>query len=114
MEAVEEAVFENDPKKVFEKVSVHDIRNKMSQAFNPPPELSYAQRYGEQGRPNSRNHLAVFESFDCQALIFSYRLVDFEGLYNFMANRLNDPSAESKEESTTPRQFDRPDLISRP
>ena len=50
--------------------------------------------------------MLVVESFDCQALIFSYRAVDFDQLNNFLQSRLNDASSDSKDESTTPRQFE--------
>lgn len=50
--------------------------------------------------------MLVVESFDCTALIFSYRAVDFDQLNNYLQNRLNEYGGESKDESTTPRQFE--------
>lgn len=66
---LEEAVQQGEPRKVFEKVPVADIQDRMASVF------------GGGGGENPRNPYLVLEHFTVSTHIFSYRSVDFDGLY---------------------------------
>jgi hypothetical protein len=67
-----------EPKQVYDKVPVKTIINQMASVF-------YNSQKDEQ---NPRNPFLIVEKFNLQAHIFSYRAVDFEGLYQFLQSKL--------------------------
>jgi hypothetical protein len=68
---LEEAMQQGEPRKVFEKVPVADIKDRMASVFGG-------------GGENPRNPYLVLEHFTVSTHIFSYRSVDFDGLYGML------------------------------
>ena len=69
---LEEAVQKGEPRLVFEKVPVADIKDRMGSVFS-----------GDNSE-NPRNPYLVLEHFSMSTHIFSYRSVDFDGLYTML------------------------------
>jgi len=78
---IEEAQNMGEPQQVFEKVPVKEILDQMRAPFA-------AQEATMQAGESPRNPYLVMEQFSAEARIFSYRSVDFVGLYSFLQKQL--------------------------
>ena len=70
---LEEAQKKGEPRHVFSQVSVADIRGRMGSVFSPTDDTE-----------SPRNPYLVLEHFNINTHIFSYRSVDFSGLFGML------------------------------
>lgn len=99
---IESAIYNGDPKKVFQRCTPRDIKNYMAMIFD--------NSMNGDGMP-SRNPYVFVEKCSLQFHIFSYRLVDFPQLFNFLNHNLNrndnkKQMMNGKKEDKTPRYND--------
>ena len=101
---IEEAQNMGEPQRVFEKVPVKEVLEQMRAVF-------VAQEATMQAGESPRNPYLVMEQFSVEARIFSYRSVDFVGLYSFLQRHLGSQNSAGDLPGSNPGQLSRPSNV---